>query len=245
MTRYTVREGVDVYGTSIGIIHIPCTIPLIPGDVGNASTFDFPVLYSVVQGATSKRVRDFHDKAIEAEVADAARRLERQGVRAISSDCGLMVRFQSAVATAVQVPVLLSSLLQLPLALRAVGASGSVAVLAASKERVTPELLALAGVQEGDRVEVWGMEEVPSFREAILEHSGVLDSNEVEHGVVQAVTQMRAKRTNVHALVLECADLPPYSRAIQDATGLPIFDFITMINALHQATHQARYTGDY
>jgi len=32
---------------------------------------------------------------------------------------------------------------------------------------------------------------------------------------------------------------------VQDATGVPVFDFITMMNQLHAATHQRRYVGAY
>ena len=37
------RGGRAVYGQAIGILLTNSRFPRIPGDVGNASTFDFPV----------------------------------------------------------------------------------------------------------------------------------------------------------------------------------------------------------
>jgi hypothetical protein len=47
------------------------------------------------------------------------------------------------------------------------------------------------------------------------------------------------------AIVLECSMLPPYARAVQEATGLPVFDFVTMINYFYEGTHRQTYHGYY
>jgi len=39
--------------------------------------------------------------------------------------------------------------------------------------------------------------------------------------------------------------LPPYAWAVQQEVGLPIFDFPTMIDQFHQATHARLYHGAY
>jgi hypothetical protein len=35
------------------------------------------------------------------------------------------------------------------------------------------------------------------------------------------------------AFVLECTDLPPFAAEIRASTGLPVFDFMTMVNYIH------------
>jgi hypothetical protein len=37
--------------------------------------------------------------------------------------------------------------------------------------------------------------------------------------------------------------MPPFSWAVQNATGLPVFDFITLINWIHSAVVQQPYHG--
>jgi hypothetical protein len=54
-----------------------------------------------------------------------------------------------------------------------------------------------------------------------------------------------AEYPDLGAVVLECSMLPPYARAIQQAVGLPIYDFVTMIDYLQAATHRRRYSGYY
>ena len=50
------RGGKSVYGASIGILMLETRFPRIPGDVGNADTWPFPVLYRVVRDASPDRV---------------------------------------------------------------------------------------------------------------------------------------------------------------------------------------------
>ena len=50
------RGGKSVYGTRLGILMLEARFPRIPGDMGNATTWPFPVLYKVVKGASPQRV---------------------------------------------------------------------------------------------------------------------------------------------------------------------------------------------
>ena len=54
--RNEVHGGKTVYGASVGILMLETRFPRIPGDVGHAATWPFPVLYRVVRGATGERV---------------------------------------------------------------------------------------------------------------------------------------------------------------------------------------------
>src|SRR5262249_51320525 len=50
------RGGKSVYGARLGILMLEAGFPRIPGDMGNAETWPFPVLYRVVTGASPQRV---------------------------------------------------------------------------------------------------------------------------------------------------------------------------------------------
>ena len=43
------------------------------------------------------------------------------------------------------------------------------------------------------------------------------------------------------AIIMECSMLPPYSKAVQEATGLPVYDFINMIDFVKRGTHAQGY----
>ena len=45
------RGGKSLYGARVGILMLETRFPRIPGDMGNAETWPFPVLYKVVPGA--------------------------------------------------------------------------------------------------------------------------------------------------------------------------------------------------
>ena len=45
-----VKGGKAFYGEAIGMLMMDATVPRIPGDIGNATTFDFPVRFKVVKG---------------------------------------------------------------------------------------------------------------------------------------------------------------------------------------------------
>ncbi|HEY7579606.1 MAG TPA: aspartate/glutamate racemase family protein, partial [Acetobacteraceae bacterium] len=50
------KGGKALYGAPLGILMLEARFPRIPGDMGNALTWPFPVLYRVVRGATPDRV---------------------------------------------------------------------------------------------------------------------------------------------------------------------------------------------
>ena len=243
MTHYHVRKGTESYGHSIGIVLIDCETPFIPGDVGNASTYGFPVLYRTAPGVSLDRLIEQGDPTMVGAVIETARELEKAGVRAITSDCGYMIRFHRQVAEAVNIPVIFSSLLQIPLIAATLGPDQAVGIICANRKRLTPDLLAVAGVQKGMKVVIRGMENSTAFRGPILDETGTLDDTAIEKEVVARAVEMVTAHPETGAILLECSNLPPYAHAVQRATGRPVFDFITLINYMHNAFHRKPFSG--
>jgi Asp/Glu/hydantoin racemase len=246
MNVFHVRKGVEAYGYEIGVLLVNCKgTPFIPGDVGNVSTYDFPVLYKTVPELTLARLLEQDDFSLAKPIIEAAISLESSGVKAITSDCGYMIKFQKHVAEAVKIPVILSSLLQVPMLLNTLGNSGRIGIICANKERLTSDLLKRSAITDTDRTVICGLEEMPSFRSAILEESGILNYNAIEKEVLQISEKLVSQHKSVRIIVLECSNLPPYACAIQKATGLPVFDFTSLINYVHMALHRFRFSGTY
>jgi hypothetical protein len=242
---FEAQRGRVGYGIAVGILCLECNVPFVPGDVGNASTYDYPVAYHLVPGATCEAVIDRKDRGLEPHFIEAARYLAGQGVRAITGDCGYMATYQRAVAAAVEVPVLLSSLLQIPLLLGLLGGERRLGVICANEGSFTDDLLDAAGVPVADRgrLLVRGLQEGPCWRETIGEESGRLDFEGIRGEVVALAAQMREECPELGGFLLECSDLPPYSAAIQAAVGLPVFDWIGFIDYVQHAVVSREYAG--
>ena len=180
MPVYELRRGAETYGHAVGVLMLEADEPYIPGDVSNASTFNYPVLYRRVPGATVERTTTGDPELAEA-VAATARELESQGVGGITSNCGFMLKFQKAAASAVKVPVFLSSLLQLPFVAATTDEGRPIGVVTAMSNRLGNDLLELAGVRPETPIVVAGLQDRPEFR-GVLEIRGRLDFRSARSG---------------------------------------------------------------
>ncbi|MET3646006.1 aspartate/glutamate racemase family protein [Phyllobacterium ifriqiyense] len=242
MTVYTVkRKTQSWYGEQIGILILNAAYPCVPGNVGNATTYDYPVRFQEVQGASIDRLLNQRDPALKDAFIEAAVELQNRGVKAITGACGFMAYFQEEVAAAVEVPVFLSSLMQIPFMHALCG--GRVGVITANAPRLTRHHFAACKVDDFVPLAIAGMEGQTEFREAVLEERGTLDSAAIEQEVKEVALRLVENNPDIRSILLECSDLPPYAHAIQAATGRPIFDFITMINYVQQTILRRPYTG--
>lgn len=243
MPKFKVRNA-DTYGHAVGILLLDYRGPFIPGDVGNATTYDYPVLFKLVKGLTFERVIA-GDPEMEGPIVAAAKELEQFGVRGISSDCGFLIKYQDVVKKAVKVPVFMSSLLQIPFLAMMIDSGRPVGCLTATRKHLGNRVLELAGIRSDINVVVRGMEDYEHFKWAILEEGGELDSDKIEAETVGAALELQRQNPDMGAIVLECSLMPPYAKAVQAATGLPVFDFVTMINYFYEGTHRKAYQGYY
>lgn len=212
----------------IGIIGLDTRFAKPPGHIRNPATFAYPVRYAVVAGATPQRVVIEADPALLEPFLDAARGLERQGCRAITTACGFLVLFQAELASAVSVPVHASSLLQVPLAARMIGPRQRVGILTARAASLTPRHLAAAGIDPAT-VRLAGMDASAEFREVILEgRRDRLDLGRLDADLGAAAEAAMAHYGDIGAWVLECTDLAPFSAGLKARTGLPVFDIVTL-----------------
>ena len=236
------RPGQMIGGHSVGIIVLNVGYPLIPGNVANATTYPFPVRFKVVEGADIPHLLA-GDRSLLAPSLAAARELVRDGCRAIVGACGYFAKFQLEMAEGLEVPVFMSSLCQVPMILGSLRPSELLGIVCASKPSLDAATLAAAGVPADARIVVAGMEGSEEFRTSILEGKGSLDNARVRDEVVGASLQLVAENPGVRALLLECSDMPPYAKAVQDATGLPVWDFITLIEWAHAGVVKRRFEG--
>jgi hypothetical protein len=234
-----VAGGYGNYGQDLGILMLDTTFPRIPGDIGNANSFPFPVRYKRVKGASPKRVVEEADPALLEPFITAARELEAEGVKAITTSCGFLALFQRQLAAAVDVPLFSSSLLQIPLLYEIFGRKGKAGVLTAREASLTERHFRNCGVQ-GIPLAVAGMDEKPEFTRVFLEKSEPgslpgLDTNKAEEELRAAASALAEQEPELQFIVLECTNMPPFRKAIQESCGKPVFDIISLAGFIHSS----------
>jgi Asp/Glu/hydantoin racemase len=165
---------------------------------------------------------------------EGARRLEHEGVGAITTNCGFLVKFQRELAAAVRVPVFTSSLLLVPLVHRLLPPGRRVGIMTVNAAGLTAEHFAAAGI--GDiPIAVAGMENEKEFTRVLLGNELVLDVDAAREEHVRVAGQLVEEHPDVGAIVLECTNMPPYAAEIQRATGLAVFDIVSLVTMVHTA----------
>ncbi len=219
--------------SSLGILMLKTRFPRPPGDVGNPDTWPFPVLRQVIEAATVDRVVNANppiDLLLEPFIAGGIALVEA-GAAAITTTCGFLALFQDELTGALPVPVLSSSLQQAPLVQRALPRGKRVGIISIDAGNLSPRHLAAAGVDPD--TPVVGTEQGRELSRIILADLEELDMAKAETDILEAGDALAAEAPDLGAVVLECANMAPYSRALGRYLGVPVYDIVTMISWLH------------
>ena len=238
-----VSQGQYMGGFVAGIMTLHSWLPKPPGHVGNASSYPFPVRYMVVEGADQQRVHGC-DEALLPALIDTARRLERDGCRMIAATCGYFGHFQKEVADAVDAPVYLSAMVQVPWIRLALRRDQKIGILCGDAPHLTRSLFHACGVTDADydRCVIYGAQDEPVFS-TFVHKLGHYNVNTVREEIVGLAEKMVREHPDVGAILLECTDMPPYSAEIQARTNLPVYDSTTMIKFIGNTLCQRPYYG--
>ena len=207
---------------TLGLLMLQTRFPRPPGDIGHPQTFNFPVRRRVVPRATPERVVRGRDPVILRPFIDAARALVAEGCDAMGTSCGFLALWQRELQAALQVPVWSSSLLQL--AELQDRRCGVITIEAAS---LTPAHLLAVGADPATPVE--GITPGSALHRTLLHDLPALDEADAQAQVLAAAARLRQRHPEIDTLVLECTNLPPYAPALRRATGLPVFDVVTLL----------------
>ncbi len=222
-----VAGGKALYGASIGILMLDAQFPRIPGDMGNAETWPFPVHYKIVRSASPDRVVRKGAEGLLDHFIDAARELIADGVDGITTNCGFLALYQRQLQAALPVPVLTSSLMQVPLVQAILPSDKRVGVLTISKTSMTPAHLEAVGLAYD--TPLWGTESDEEFTRAILDNEPQMDIAAAERDLIEAAKAFQMAHPELGAIVLECTNMMPYARSVRQATGLPVFSIYSAV----------------
>lgn len=245
------RKNHVCYGMGLGVILLNDAYPGFPGDVRNASAFHFPIQYEIAEGVTNKTlVYDKNPAQCREAIIAAARKLERLGCRAVVAECGYFAFFQKDIAGAVDVPVFMSSLLQVPFIQQVIGPKKLVGIICAQKQYLSEAHLqnvgvvpdsnyVIAGAQDEfactEFDNLWNPHKRPERPEAYYDQA--------EQQMVRAAQNFVATHPNIGAIMLECTGMQPFARAIQRAVDLPVFSWGTLFDYIYSVVAHRDYYG--
>lgn len=212
----------------MGIIMLDTVFPRIKGDIGNPASFDFPVRYRIVKGASPEKIVIQADPGFLHPMIDAGRELIREGASIISTSCGFLAIFHRELEKALSVPVFTSSLLQVPEVFQSLEPGQAVGILTARKQSLTQAHLAGAGIRDLP-LAIQGMDHFPEFTRVFIQGSRTLDRDQCEAEMETAALNLVRSHPQVRAIVLECTNMPPYVDAVRRVTGLPVYDILTLL----------------
>lgn len=238
-----ITQGQYMAGFPVGIMTLDAWLPKPPGYTSQACSYDFPVRYLLVQGADQKRIHGGDGDLLPALIA-TARQLERDGCRMISSTCGYFGNFQAEVADAVDIPVYLSSVCQVPWIRVGLKSSQKIGVLCGDAPSLKFRLFASCGISREDyeRCVIYGAQDAPIFS-SFIHKPGHYDVEGVKGELVSIAKNMVRDHPDIGAILLECTDMPPHAADIQRAVNLPVFDSVTMIKFIKNVVCQTPYYG--
>jgi hypothetical protein len=91
-------------------------------------------------------------------------------------------------------------------------------------------------------VVVVGMETSEAFQ-TISQDKEILYPEQLRDDIVEIATKLVGDHPEIGAIVLECANLPPYAKFVYEAVNRPVFDFLTLTNMVYSAVVKREFSG--
>jgi len=239
--------GRNVSGVTIGLVQFRANLPMMPGNMGNATTFDFPILYremyadNVLDVMETNPTQNFTDGIVE-----AAKWLELQGVSAIMGVCGFFGHYQKVVQDRIDTPFFSSSLIMMPMIVQSLPRNKKVGVLTANGPLLASgqamENCGLSRELQASRVVVEGCENDPEFA-SVMMGNGTMDAAAFERDILEGIKRLLKKDKDIAAIMLECTELPPHAVAVQKLVKMPVWDYTSMVNFIQSGCVRRPFVG--
>lgn len=216
---------------TLGVLMLEGKMADVPGLMKCEQTFPYRVRRLVVAGATTPFTPQEAEALLPRYVA-AAQQLERDGVRVITANCGLMALLQDRVAAAVRVPVVLSSLLAVPAVARMIAPQRRVGVLTFFTDAVGERNFRASGwSSEQFPVSVAGVGHCESWRQ-FLQTKEIGDElrPRLEADLLAEIDGLLRREPDIGALVCECTMLPAVLNDLRPRLPVPVFDLLTVLD---------------
>ncbi len=236
---------------AVGVVCLEQPTPALPWGLQNGAILNFPMVLRTATGTDLEGLRAGGPE-LERSLCHAALELERDGAVCVIGNSRYMLPFQRSVAAAVQVPVALSALVQLPMISSFLAPSQSIGVIHSGESVLDVSFLEKYGVGVPNRLVIRGLAESEEMVEELSRETGVggrpsthgpLGGDRLEESFYRYGRQLVDDHPDLGAVLLERSEYSTYAHAVQVGAGVPVFDFVTLVDYLHAASRRREARG--
>ena len=229
-----------IAGIKIGVIIMDTSHPLLPGNVQNALSFNFPVIYEIVSGINFTQLM-MGDESCDDPIKQAISNLENKGVNIIFGACGSFANWQTRARSYAEVPIYLSIMAQVPFILTGLPQKQKLGVMFATTKAFTDRVKSECNIKDIERLIIFGAEEVKEFNDFFKSEATLEDGIKLTSSIVELCIRKKKENPEIGAWLFQCSELPVYAAAVQTNTGLPVYDQTLLITSQEAAFSRHTY----
>ncbi len=222
----------------IGVLMLNTRFPRWPGDIGNASSFEHPVLYDTIPAAVVDTiVKDAKpERQIVGSFIESGIKLADQGATVIGTSCGFMASVQNEIAEKLPVPFISSSLILLPILKSLFGQGAQIGVLTFDSNRLGQCHFPDSIPVDDPTISVSGLDHDCHWFQCINNNLEQADKVQARVDVFNLVESCLQKNPDIAAILLECTNLSPWKTEIQSKFKRPVFDLVSALEWVYRST---------
>lgn len=214
----------------LGIVMLDTAFERPLGDAGNPASWPFPVMIERVPRAYANEVVTGQFKDYQAFLR-AIHLMRASGCICVVSTCGFLARLPQSIVTFSDEEVVLSTLLRYRALKRNLGPDRRVGIITIDRQSIDQEIRENCGI-EADAIMV-SPPRNGHFCRAILDAAHPLAIAQAQQELVETALAAQSAFPHIGLWLFECANMPPYRAAVERATGLPVYDALSLGIELH------------
>lgn len=217
--------------------------PRLVGDIGNARTYKVPVRYYTVKNiSTEKMDASNAERLLLQPFIDAARELEKEGCRAVTTSCSFLTGFQKQLADAVNIPVFTNPLILAPFIHAMLNSRSKIGILTEKADFLNDDYFKQLG-WSGENIPVCisGMPEDSPFDRLFIQDNLEEDPEVLEDCIRELAARHMEEYPDTGAIILECTNFAPFTNLIQSITGVPVFGINQLLEYMDSCISAPEY----
>ncbi|WFR55555.1 hypothetical protein QA584_18325 [Anaerocolumna sp. AGMB13025] len=238
-----IKGGYTSYGQYIGILMMDTVFPRLIGDIGNARTFKIPVKYYTVRNLQTDKLNASNaEQLLLKPFIEAAKELEKEGCKAITTSCSFLTGFQKQLADAVTIPVFTNTLILAPFIRTMLNGRLKIGILTEKADLIHDDTFNQLGWSSKDiPVSISGMPENSPFSRLFIQDNLEEDLEVLEECIKELTLRHMEQNPDTGAIILECTNFAPFTNLIQNLSGVPVFGINQLLEYMDSCISAPEY----